>query len=258
MNTMNREAWRSIWKAEEAKTFQGWDFSYLERRMEEQELPWDYRAMVQNEMDGGKVMLDMGTGGGEFLLSLSPPPGNTYATEAFLPNYELCREKLPPHGIEVKLVEDDDTLPFADGMFDLIINRHETFSADEVNRILKPGGVFITQQVGGRNNRELSRFLLGEAGMVTAVDFALAHAANALAKAGLSVEEQQEFFPELRFRDIGALVYFAKIIEWEFAGFSVDRCFEKLCGLQEKVEQTGLVSSREHRFLAIARKGGKR
>ncbi|GJM83496.1 hypothetical protein HMSSN139_59920 [Paenibacillus sp. HMSSN-139] len=59
----------------------------------------------------------------------------------------------------------------------------------------------------------------------------------------------------MKFRDVGALVYFAKIIEWEFTGFSVDRCFDKLCELQNKVEQTGHASSREHRFVILARRG---
>ncbi|MNJ78400.1 hypothetical protein D3C77_761450 [compost metagenome] len=41
-----------------------------------------------------------------------------------------------------------------------MINRHEAYSVQELNRILKPGGLFITQQVGGQNNRGL----LGEEG----------------------------------------------------------------------------------------------
>ncbi|WP_421617356.1 class I SAM-dependent methyltransferase [Brevibacillus sp. TJ4] len=199
-------------------------------------------------------MLDMGTGGGEFLLSLSPPPGKTYATESYPPNYELCRAKLPAYGIEVKLVKDDEALPFEDGCFDLVINRHESFSAREVCRILKPGGVFVTQQVGGMNNRELSRFLLGEGAMTTPADINLAQATGELEAAGFEVLERQECFPELHFTDVGALVYFAKIIEWEFAGFSVDRCFERLLDLHQTAARDGYIASREHRFFILARK----
>ncbi|WP_178025162.1 class I SAM-dependent methyltransferase [uncultured Paenibacillus sp.] len=251
---MDRCEWRKRWEAEEAKVFQGWDFSELNGRLEEEELPWDYRALVQGQLNQSTVMLDMGTGGGEFLLSLSPPPGRTYATEAYLPNYELCRAKLPAYGIEVAKVEEDERLPYEAEFFDLVMNRHESFSAKEVYRILKPGGVFLTQQVGGLNNRELSRDLLGEEAMETPADFDLAHTVRDMMEAGFSVKIQREYFPEVKFRDVGALVYFAKIIEWEFAGFSVDRCFEKLCELQNKVEQTGYVSSREHRFIIMARK----
>ncbi|WP_246061505.1 class I SAM-dependent methyltransferase [Paenibacillus oralis] len=254
MNAINRNELRKRWQVEEAKGFRGWDFSYLTGRMAEEELPWDYETSVKSLMDGDTVMLDMGTGGGEFLLSLSPPPGRTYATESYPPNYELCRAKLLAYGIEVKFVEDDDVLPFEDGLFDLVINRHESFSPREVSRILKPGGVFVTQQVGGMNNRELSRFLLGEGAMTTPADFGLAQTAEALEKAGFMVLDRQECFPQLRFKDVGALVFFAKIIEWEFAGFSVDRCLERLLELHEAAERDGEVTSREHRFFILARK----
>lgn len=63
MNAMNRNELRKLWQAEEAKGFQGWDFSYLAGRMAEEDLPWDYETSVKSLMDGDVVMLDMGTGG---------------------------------------------------------------------------------------------------------------------------------------------------------------------------------------------------
>lgn len=251
---MDRERLREVWKKEEVRGFQGWDFSSLAGRTAEDELPWDYRAAVLAQMSEERVMLDMGTGGGEFLRSLQPPRGRTYATEAYPPNYELCRAVLPDYGIEVRQVFDDASLPFDDGFFDLVINRHEAYSVQELVRVMKPGGWFITQQVGGQNNRELSRWLVGEEGMTTDSGLGLAEAVRELMLAGFTVLERQECFPRLRFMDIGALVYFARVIEWEFAGFSVDRCFEKLCELQKKLEQDGCVESREHRFFIMARK----
>lgn len=43
------------------------------------------------------------------------------------------------------------------------------------------------------------------------------------------------------FYDVGALVYFAKIIEWEFPGFSVDACFGNLCKLQKELDANGFI-----------------
>ena len=37
---------------------------------------------------------------------------------------------------------------YGDSSFDLVINRHEIFGAKEVFRALKPGGLFLTHQVG--------------------------------------------------------------------------------------------------------------
>lgn len=54
---------------------------------------------------------------------------------------------------------------------------------------------------------------------------------------GFKTINGDEFFPMQKFFDIGALVYFAKIIEWEFPDFSVEKCFEKLCKLQSILEE---------------------
>jgi len=141
-------SWKNAWLAEERMTFKGWDFSHIATRMTEEKLPWDYKEIVQSYMDPSKAMLDMGTGGGEFLLSLNPPRHKTFATESYPPNVEVCRKTLPSYEIEVRQVFRDEELPFDDGFFDLVINRHESFSASEVFRVLKPGGIFVTQQVG--------------------------------------------------------------------------------------------------------------
>ena len=63
-----------------------------------------------------------------------------------------------------------------------------------------------------------------------------------------------EYFPYLRFKDIGAIVYFAKIIEWEFPNFSVENCFEELCKLNEDINAKGYVESIEHRYIIVSRK----
>jgi SAM-dependent methyltransferase len=252
-NVEENNEWKQSWLQEERKSFKGWDFSALSGRMEDDGLPWDYEAAVRtymNENEGN--LLDMGTGGGEFLLALSPPPGRTYATEAYPPNVELCRELFPHHGIELRQVFTDDSLPFEDDFFDLILNRHEAFSVQEVQRILKPGGVFITQQVGGRNNRVLSEFLLGQEAAAADEAFSVEKVSEELRNSGFSIVRAEEAFPVLRFKDVGALVYFAKVIEWEFPGFSVEKCYDRLCLLQEQVAWEGYIGSTEHRFMIIA------
>ena len=68
--------------------------------------------------------------------------------------------------------------------------------------------------------------------------------------------EGQEAFRPIRFYDVGALVWFAHIIEWEFPGFSVERSRERLYRLQEQLEAHGMIEGRIHRFLLAARKEG--
>lgn len=249
---------KEFWLSEEKKSFQGWDFSYINDRTSEEPLPWDYNRIVRQYLKPDYMLLDMGTGGGEYLLSLGHPYKNTCVTEGYPPNVELCMKKLKPLGIEVRQVYDDGgDLPYDDCMFDMVINRHESFDANEVYRLLKPKGLFITQQVGGLNNKELSKFLIDDFKEIVSSNFDLHNNVELVQNAGFTVLKSEEYFPYLRFYDIGALVYLAKIIEWEFPNFSVERCYEKLCQLQSILEKQGFIESTEHRFIIVAQKPEK-
>src|SRR5262249_7107155 len=131
---------------------------YLNGRWHEAPTPWDYRALVEERKNAASAMVDMGTGGGEFLASLLPLPARTCATEAYPPNVPVAKARLEPLGVEVGECEEDE-IPFEDAAFDLVINRHESFAAPEVARVLRPGGRFLTQQAGGKDCIELNHLL---------------------------------------------------------------------------------------------------
>ena len=102
---MNTNELIKHWKAEEEIAhIHGWDFSHIEGRyMEEDDLPWDYREEVLRYLKPEMRILDIDTGGGEFLLSLKHPHENTAATENYPPNVDLCRETLLPQGLISRL-----------------------------------------------------------------------------------------------------------------------------------------------------------
>lgn len=250
---MNYSKLKELWKKEEEATFKGWDFSYLENRWDNEELHWKYEEILKKYLKSNYKLLDMGTGGGEFLLSLNHPYNNTSVTEKWTPNVELCKQKLEPLGIEVKQVFNDSQLPFEENTFDIIINRHESFDINEVRRVLKPKGIFITQQVGGQNNEILSKALI-KGFTPLYEDNTLENNQKKLESNLFEILYANEYFPYLRFKDIGAVVYFAKIIEWEFPDFSVENCFDELCKLNEDMKDKGYVESIEHRYIIVARK----
>ena len=77
---------------------------------------------------------------------------------------------------------------------------------------------------------------------------------EAFEEAGFEILQAEEAFCPIRFFDVGAFVWFARIIEWEFPGFSVEKCFDRLLQLQDTVEREGMISGTTHRFLIVARK----
>ncbi len=234
--------------------FSGWNFSYITAtgRMVEAPLPWSYASILLNQFRNTQSLLDMGTGGGEYLSFLQPLPAHTCATEGYTPNVSIARQRLEPLKVKVYEVRGNNILPFADKQFDLVINRHEAYSAREVWRILKPGGQFITQQVGGSNCVELNS-LLG-APTYQYSDWQLDYAVQELRDAGWHLVTQKEDHPITRFFDVGALLYYLKAIPWQISDFSVEKYFEGLVALHNRIQQEQYLDVHAHRFLIIARK----
>ena len=250
------------WEAEENHAFQGWDFSHLDGRWDCPEPPWDYKTIIKSHLKETDILLDMGTGGGEFLLTLGHPYENTYATEAYTPNYELCMKVLSPLGITVEKtytdenLNTDDKLPFENDFFNIIINRHESFDLTEVERTLKHGGYFITQQVGNKNNNELMHKLNDDFNEYLP-QHTIERYTDTLTSFGYDIIQTEEILGTTKFYDTGALVFLAKILVWEFPGFSVKSHLDKLLDFQSEIKAKGYIESTEHRFLIVARKATK-
>lgn len=250
---MNIEKLREIWKKEEnAAHIHGWDFSHIRGRYEEeQDLPWNYESIVRHYLNKDTEFLDYDTGGGEFLLSLKHPYTRTSATEGYPPNVELCRETLLPLGVHFKECSNASDIPFDDATFDLIINRHGDFDAPELYRLLRNNGIFVTEQVGGENDRDLVEMVLpGTKKPYPHLN--LKEQRKAFEKTGFQIVQAKEAFRPIIFYDVGAFVWFARFIEWEFPGFSVDRCFENLLKLHRIIENDGKITGTIHRYLIVA------
>ena len=85
---------------------------------------------------------------------------------------------------------------------------------------MKKGGLFITQQVGEDNDYELVQKVLPN----TPKSFPGMNLNNQRTKfkqANFKIIDSQEFYGSIKFFDIGAFVWFASIIKWEFVNFSV-------------------------------------
>lgn len=249
---MNTNELIKLWKAEEEIAhIHGWDFSHIHGRyINEGDLPWDYRKEILRYIKPDMRILDIDTGGGEFLLSLNHPYQSTAATENYPPNIDLCMETLLPLGIDFRTADGKGVLPFEDASFEMVINRHGALNPLEIYRVLKPRGLFITQQVGAENDRELVELLMGK----TEIPFPEQHLetiSKHFCDAGFTILDAQECFRPIKFFDIGALVWFARIIEWEFPNFSVDNCKDRLLCAQQILKQNGCVSGQTHRILLV-------
>jgi SAM-dependent methyltransferase len=246
-----------------AAPFEGWDFSYLDDRTEIESTPWNYKRLVEALAANARTLLDMGTGGGEFLSRVRPLPPATVATEAWMPNALVAARRLRSIRAYVVAVEAapdnasqtadtvDGRLPFGADTFDVVINRHEAYLPAEVERVLRPGCTFLTQQVGAQNERELRAAF--DAPQPYA-DLDLDECVTQLTSAGLTVHTADEAFTTKRYLDVGAIVYQLRAIPWEVPDFSPDTHRAELLRLHRRITSEGAFEVREHRLLLRAKK----
>ncbi|WP_206530207.1 class I SAM-dependent methyltransferase [Nordella sp. HKS 07] len=243
------------------RPFEGWDHSYGGRIVTEE--PWDFGTLVDAMAAVSPDLLDMGTGGGEW-LSARRLPGRVVATEGWAPNVPVAKARLSPLGIEVIAVDgapenieqeegaEEGELPFPDGSFHLVVNRHESYVASEVLRILTPGGCFVTQQVASTIARDFHR-LLGETSPPIAKAWDLDFAIRQIIEAGFAIEEQAQGAQLMRFADVGAFAWYLKSLPFIVPDFSIDRAWAQLARLHDATGEKG-IEVRQPIFRLTARK----
>jgi SAM-dependent methyltransferase len=243
-----------FWRAEEQQPFTGWDFSYLDGRMLEDQAPWSYTARAMTLLRQSTAVIDLDTGGGERFMKMQAAwPEKVVATEHYPPNVALARHRLEPLGVRVVDVPSTDThpLPFDEGEFDLVLNRHGGFNSGEVARILAPGGVFLTQQVHGLWAEDLIAAFDSHPQWPDATpDKYLPR----LEAAGLRILDVQEWRGNLAFTDVGAIVYYLKAVPWLVPGFTVATHLEYLLALQHRLEAGACLVFSARKYLIEARK----
>lgn len=251
---MAHESLIASWKKDESRPFAGWDFSYLDGRMLEEERPWSYPERAATLMQQSVSMLDMGTGGGERLLAMHDSwPSKIAVTENYAPNLAIARKRLEPLGVVVEMsrLTRDDPMPFADQQFDLVINRHAAFNSAEVARMLANGGAFLTQQVHGLWAQDLFEAFDTKPKWPDSIP---AFYVPRLKAAGMKIAKVEEWRGKITFLDVGAVAYFLKAIPWIVPHFSVDTHLDHLLALQERLEREGDLKFEDRSFLIEAQK----
>lgn len=251
----------------DSEPVRGWDFSWMGARFVLSALPWDYTALVADSAGEAERLLDLGTGGGEWLADFRARPPLTVATEAWPLNVPVAAARLAPLGAYVVCVEaahdnvaqapgdGPGRLPFGAGTFQVIANRHESFLASEVARLLTRGGCFLTQQAG--NGDDIYQLLAIGKPPRPSRELTPALAIEQIEAAGLELVGSGEGEQVLWFADVGALGWYLKAIPWIVPGFTTGAFRAPLERLHERIAQEGPLAVRQPRFWLKAVKPGR-
>jgi SAM-dependent methyltransferase len=134
----------------------GWDFGKIKVVSEGEQ--WDFYEEVTRKCKKSDVLLDIGTGGGERLLSIADralllvgiDQANGMIRTA---NANLLKTGKP----NIRFLQmDAENLEFPEGFFNIVSCRQSGFDAKEVAKVLVKGGIFLTQQVCEGDKRNIA------------------------------------------------------------------------------------------------------
>ncbi len=221
----------------------GWDFSRM--RTLRAPVPWDYREVVSRYLRPSDDVLDVGTGDGRQFANLAARFRHGLGIDIDPEMIRLAEREHASTSLEFTVCS--ARLEGITTSFPLIINRHGALELAAVAAHLKPGGYFITQQVGERN-MACVRQALGQ----PASDPEISRAA--LSDAGLRVVAFCEYDVEYVVLDVESLVFWLNALDLAHAdlagsaGLASAATFNKV--LAGNVDRRGFVTN-EHRYLAI-------
>ncbi|MBW4700751.1 MULTISPECIES: class I SAM-dependent methyltransferase [unclassified Micromonospora] len=231
----------------------GWGFDWLGGRATEERPPWGYARLSAARMAAAQSALDIDTGGGEVLAEVPQPPPLLVATEAWPPNVAVARRTLERLDGRVVQVDPDAGLPFRDAAFDLVTSRHPVHTPwAEIARVLRPGGHYLSQQIGAGTMRELSEAVLGP--LPPPATRHTAQAVAAARAAGLDVVRLERAVLRVEFHDVGAVVWFLRKVVWTVPDFDVERYRPQLERLHARIRADGVFVAHSRRFLIEADK----
>jgi SAM-dependent methyltransferase len=234
---------------------EGWDFSWFDGRATEERPPWGYAQLMGERTAGSAAALDVQTGGGEVVATLAQRPARLVATESWPPNVAVAAARLRALGAHLVAVADAPTLPFADASFDLVTSRHPVVVLwEEIARVLRPGGTYLSQQIGAGSNRELTDFMMGPQPVNR--NRSPERARAAATAAGLEVVRLHACALRVEFFDVAAVVHFLRKVPWTVPGFTPEDFGDELRRMHEVIQRDGMFVSTAQRLLVEARRPG--
>ena len=236
---------------ERARAFVGWNLDRVSPKRIGPGLPWDYKRRAKKLLARASYALDVGTGGGELFAELCEAyRGSAVASEPWAVNAPIAKRALSDRRIEVVRAH-SLYLPFQDGAFDLVLDRHEEMDPEEVHRVLAPGGMVYTQQIGRNEWNELRPFFprMQDFGLL------LDRYVRGFQRAGMIVARAETRDIRVAYRGLGELVYLLCISPWTIPDFDpLGRDLVPLRRAEDRLTTTDGVALTESRFIIEARK----
>jgi len=234
---------------------EGWDFSRV--RDAREPVPWDYLDVVRRYLRPTDRVLDVGTGGGEKLLSLATCFDSAVGVDAspeMIATAQKNKAAVQTEEVSFEVMR-GEALRFPDGAFDVVLNRHCAVDVRETFRVLRPGGYFVTQQVGARNTHNIcALFGCGVGGEYEPELFQeLPVLAGAFRQLGCRVVCAAEYDVRYWFLDVESLLFWFQAIPMP-QDFGIETHWRQVDHVIAEFSTPQGIETNEHRKLLIVQR----
>ena len=230
-----------------------WDFGWLDGRATEERPSWRYFDLVAERASRASTMLELQAGTGSMIGRLPSLPRVAVAAEGYPASVAAAAPRLRARGVHLVVTSQTRVgLPFAAGSFELAVSRHpiDVWWSEIAPRAATRRRV-LRATCGTAHSSEPQRVPdRAVAGIVTPRSVGRTRGGGT--HAGLEVRDIRVERPRVVFYDIGAVVYFLRLVPWIVPGFTVSAYRERLRELHDLIERNGSFQTTTSRTLIEA------
>ncbi len=238
--------------------WRGWDLLQLKTRRAP--VPWRLQDAAAEVLAGRESVLDMGSGDGRVLASLADSFMRGIGVDVSKTRVDRARLSLPMKlRMRVHFTRASaHAVPAPDATFQMVLNRHAPLFPEEIDRVLIPGGVFLTQQIGEQNARAITGAFDEARG--TAVgsraglqENQLPRTFEVLSSSGYEVLKHEQYDVPFVFGDAASLLFWMQAVPVPH-DFDIERDAETVLEILDHIATPNGIVTNEHRELLVMRK----
>ncbi|MBA2937421.1 class I SAM-dependent methyltransferase [Paenibacillus sp. CGMCC 1.16610] len=249
---MNRSEYKDFY--DKVGKLNGWDFSKLRTTSEGEQ--WDFLHEVTLKCNKSSFLLDIGTGGGEALISIADAALLLVGIDRSEGMIESATENLKKSNkgnIRFLQMEAED-IAFPMSFFNVVSCRHSEFYANEISKVLANDGIFLTQQVSEGDKLNIKQAFGRGQGFGTNDGILKEKYLTELAEAGFTDIQSFEYDASQYFQSYEDLVFFLKFTPVIPSFGQTDYDFEILQKFIEANQMEKGIKTNTKRFMIMARK----